>query len=132
MTDDMKTLIAMAITASDNAYVPYSNYRVGALLRSMDGRLFTGCNIENASYPASICAERTALVKAVSDGAQSFDLMIVATRNGGEPCGICRQMVSEFASTMRVLIVTFAGDVVLDTSMAELLPHSFTPADLDE
>lgn len=132
MTEELKPLIDRAIEASENAYVPYSNYRVGAVLRGIDGTLYTGCNVENASYPAGICAERTALVKAVSEGAREFDLMIVATRNGGEPCGICRQMVSEFAPTMRVLMVNFAGEIVLDTSMEELLPHSFTPADLEE
>lgn len=131
MSADLQPLIAQAIAASDNAYTPYSHYRVGALLRGADGTLHTGCNVENASYPVTICAERTALVKAISAGVRDFDLLIVATRNGGEPCGMCRQMLSEFAPTLRVLIVTFAGETVLDTTMTALLPHSFTPTDLD-
>lgn len=125
MTDLIQPYIQQAIQASEKAYIPYSQYAVGALLRGTDGTIYTGCNVENASYPATICAERTALVKAVSEGTRTFDLLIVATRNGGEPCGICRQMLSEFAPDMRVVIVTFEGDIVLDTTMDALLPNSF-------
>jgi cytidine deaminase len=130
MIDNLTLLIGKAIEASRKAYVPYSNYRVGALLLSTDGRQFTGCNVENAAYPACICGERTALVKAVSEGAQSFDLIVVATKNGGSPCGLCRQMLYEFSPNMRVVCVSFDGKITIDTPLSELLPYGFGPSSL--
>lgn len=130
MKENVTLIIGKAMEASRRAYVPYSNYRVGALLLAKDGRQFTGCNVENASYPATICAERTALVKAVSEGAQEFDLLVVATKNGGSPCGICRQMLYEFAPNLRVICVSFEGEVSIDAPLNELLPHGFGPHEL--
>lgn len=128
MTDATLTdLLPRAIWAADNAYVPYSNYAVGAVLRATDGTLFTGCNVENSAYPACICAERTALVKAVSEGHRTFDLLVVATRNGGSPCGHCRQMLFEFAPDMRVVLIDFDATVRLETTLRDLLPHGFGP-----
>lgn len=127
----LQPLIEAAIRATENAYIPYSHYPVGAALETADGRVFTGCNIENASYPATICAERTALVKAVSEGARQFTTMVVATRDGGSPCGICRQMVSEFGVDVRVLLVTLEGKIIHDTTLAALLPLNFTHDSLD-
>ena len=124
-------LIQQAISASENAYVPYSNYAVGAALLASDGTLYTGCNVENAAYPATICAERTALVKAVSTGARQFDTLVVATRNAGSPCGICRQMLSEFAPDLRVLIVDFDGTLHTETTLRQLLPDNFDAGKLD-
>lgn len=132
MNHNITLLIGQAVAASRHAYAPYSEYAVGAALVGTDGQTFTGCNVENASYPASICAERGALMKAVSEGVQKFDVIVVATRNGGSPCGVCRQMLSEFGIDLRVITVTFEGDIVLDTTLAALLPHSFAPQHLQE
>lgn len=130
MDNNDKLLIENAIKASKHAYAPYSNYPVGAGLRSVDGTLFTGCNVENAAYPAGICAERTALVKAVSEGYREFDALVVATQNGGSPCGVCRQMLYEFAPQLRVLLVDFDGNVCNEITLADLLPLGFGPSSL--
>ncbi|MBK8024136.1 MAG: cytidine deaminase [Chloroflexi bacterium] len=131
MTDlSLKSLIRAALDASTRAYIPYSGYPVGALLRATDGTLFTGCNIENASYPATICAERTALVKAVSEGYRQFDLIVVTTPNGGSPCGICRQMLYEFAPDMRVILANDREEIVYDGPLTSLLPLGFGPTSL--
>ena len=126
MKDNLTLHIGRAIEASRRAYAPYSNYKVGAVLVSADGeQVFTGCNVENASYPATICAERTALVKAVSEGIREFRGIVVATLNGGSPCGVCRQMLYEFSSEMQVICVNFDGDITIDTTLEKLLPHGF-------
>jgi len=127
---DIKPLLAAAQAAREHAYVPYSDYAVGAALRAADGAVFTGCNVENASYPASICGERTALVKAVSEGARAFDALVVVTENGGPPCGVCRQMLFEFSPGMRVVCVDDAGKITVDATLADLLPHGFGPSQL--
>lgn len=129
---DTKTLIEAAVKVAHNAYAPYSNYHVGAALHAESGAIFTGCNVENASYPATICAERSALVKAVSEGQRTFDTLVVATRNGGYPCGICRQMLYEFAPTLRVIIVDMDGKVIDDTTLNALLAHGFGPLALNK
>jgi len=130
MEDSLKTLIQTAIKASENAYIPYSHYAVGAVLVAPDGQEFTGCNVENASYPASICAERTALVQAVNAGVQQFETIVIATKNGGSPCGICRQMLFEFSPDLRVVCVDFEGNIHIDQPLNELLPHGFGPSSL--
>lgn len=131
MSDAPKPIINAAIAAADHAYMPYSHYPVGAALVAADGTVFTGCNVENAAYPAAICAERTALVKAVSEGVRDFDLIVVATNNGGSPCGVCRQMLYEFAPQLRVVCVTAAGEITIDTTLDKLLPHGFGPESLE-
>ncbi|MBZ0298827.1 MAG: cytidine deaminase [Anaerolineae bacterium] len=123
-------LVQAAITAAEHAYAPYSHYPVGAALRAGDGTIFTGCNVENASYPATICAERTALVKAVSEGQRQFDLIAVVTRNGGFPCGICRQMLYEFAPDLRIIVANLDGEILNDAPLSDLLAHGFGPAHL--
>ncbi len=131
MTDhDLKTFIDRALAASENAYAPYSNYPVGAVLVTPDGEVFSGCNVENAAYPAGICAERTALVKAVSEGQRQFETIVIATKNGGTPCGMCRQMLYEFAPNLRVVCVDGHGEIMLDTPLDQLLLHGFGPASL--
>jgi cytidine deaminase len=130
--DSTQALIQQAIDASTYAYIPYSQYPVGAALLSMDGRIFTGCNIESAAYPAGICAERTALFKAVSEGVKTFQAIAVVTRGGGSPCGICRQAMAEFAPTMRVIIADLDGKIHHDTTLDVLLPLNFGPSDLAE
>ncbi|MBL8132654.1 MAG: cytidine deaminase [Anaerolineae bacterium] len=133
MTDPhLIPLIRQAREASLRAYIPYSGYPVGALLRAADGTLFTGCNVENAAYPATICAERTALVKAVSEGYRTFDLLIVYTPNGGSPCGVCRQMLYEFAPGLRVLLVDDREAIVYDGALTDLLPRGFGPTSLPD
>ena len=128
MTDKtVSDLVAQAIRAADHAYVPYSNYHVGAALRAADGTVYTGCNVENSAYPACICAERTALVKAVSEGQRAFDLLVVATRNAGSPCGHCRQMLYEFAPNLRVVMADFDGNIRAEATLSELLPYGFGP-----
>lgn len=128
---NIKSLIEQAVAASANAYIPYSNYPVGAALLATDGTVFTGCNVENASYPATICAERTALVKAVSEGRRSFKTLVVATRNAGSPCGICRQMLYEFSPDMQVVLVDLAGNIHHEMQLADMLPAGFGPSSLD-
>jgi cytidine deaminase len=128
---DESALIQAAIVASQHAYIPYSRYPVGAALVAADGRVFTGCNIENASYPAGICAERTALVKAISEGARAFSRIIVATSNGGSPCGICRQMMYEFAPDMEVVLVDMTGQVHHRLPLRDLLPLGFNRDSLE-
>lgn len=128
---DIRALLDAAIAASQRAYVPYSRYPVGAALRAADGTVYTGCNVENASYPATICGERTALVKAVSEGRRAFDLLVLVTRNGGSPCGICRQMLYEFAPALRVVIADLDGQIHAEYRLSDLLPGGFGPAFLE-
>lgn len=124
------TLVEDAIAAAHRAYAPYSHFRVGAALATPDGSIFTGCNVENASYPAGICAERNALFHAVSTGSQTFETIVIATINGGSPCGICRQALFEFAPTLRVVCVNFQGEITLDQPLDALLPAGFGPVNL--
>ncbi|HRF93642.1 MAG TPA: cytidine deaminase [Aggregatilineales bacterium] len=131
MTDSAtQQLIERAITASQNAYAPYSGYYVGAALLAENGKVFTGCNVENATYPAGICAERTALVKAISEGVREFSTIVVVTRAGGTPCGICRQMLYEFSPNLRVIIADMAGEIYHDMPLTDLLPYGFSGGDL--
>jgi cytidine deaminase len=123
-------LIDLANEARRRAYAPYSRYRVGAALRTSSGRIFTGVNVENAAYPTTICAERVAVFKAVSEGEMDFDVIAVVTDNGGAPCGSCRQVLSEFGLHTRVLIADGSGKLVRETSVDELLPGAFRPDDL--
>ena len=120
-----KELYGIAVQAMACAYAPYSNFRVGAALLTEDGRVFTGVNVENATYGATICAERTAIVKAVSEGASGFVKIAVASSGGkAMPCGICRQVLAEFARDIEVLTGDDAEHVE-QYRLAELLPYSF-------
>ncbi|MCS6836808.1 MAG: cytidine deaminase [Anaerolineae bacterium] len=129
---ETQALIEQAIAAAQYAYIPYSRYAVGAALLAKGGQRYSGCNVENAAYPACICAERTALVKAISEGQRHFVAIAVATRDGGSPCGLCRQMLFEFAPDLRVLICDFAGKVHHDLPLRALLAHGFGPERLLE
>ncbi|MCJ7715213.1 MAG: cytidine deaminase, partial [Anaerolineales bacterium] len=115
-----------------NAYAPYSNYQVGAALLTSTGKVFTGVNVENAAYPDSICAERSAVFNAVSAGERSFEAIAVATRNGGTPCGSCRQVLSEFGLDIEVLLVDENGNLTQQNTVNDLLPGAFQPHDLNE
>ena len=119
-------LLDMARDAMSRSYSPYSHYPVGAALLCKDGRIFTGCNIENASFGCTICAERTAMVKAVSEGALEFEKIAIATRETpGWPCGICRQFMSEFAPNLQVIVTWQDGQFTESSSLDSLLPHQF-------
>ena len=130
-------LIRQAIEVREKAYTPYSHFKVGAALLSKDGRVFRGCNIENAGYTPSNCAERTAFFKAVSEGVLEFEtIAIVAAPEGGElirtaPCGVCRQVMMEFCepATFRVLLAKSPEDYEVWT-LERLLPFGFGPKDL--
>jgi cytidine deaminase len=129
---DKLDLMQRAIKARDNAYTPYSKFNVGAALLSKDGEIFEGCNIENASYGLTNCAERTAIFKAVSEGTRGFTAIAIAADTEGpcSPCGACRQVIAEFcAPTMPVYLTNLKGDV-LETTVEALLPGAFTPEDL--
>lgn len=124
-------LLRHAVQAMAASYSPYSHYRVGACLLAEDGRVFTGCNVENASYSLAICAERTALTKAISEGVRHFTAIAIAAEGSAPyPCGACRQMLNEFAPGLRVL-VTWDGQVQ-ETTLAALLPHGFGPNSLPQ
>jgi cytidine deaminase len=129
--EERLALIDLANEARRRAYAPYSNYQVGAALRTHTGRIFTGCNVENAAYPTSMCAERIAIYKAVSEGEKAFEVIAVVTPNGGMPCGGCRQVMAEFGLDTVVLIADGEGRQVLETTVSGLLPGAFTPKDLE-
>ena len=106
LTDEIRTqLIEAAIDARKWAYAPYSNYLVGAALLTTSGRIYDGVNVENAAYPATICAERVAVFKAVSEGERNFVALAVITANGGSPCGSCRQVLAEFGLDTKVIMM---------------------------
>jgi cytidine deaminase len=128
--EERRLLIDLAIEARRRAYAPYSNYPVGAALRTKSGRVFTGCNVENAAYPTGMCAERVAVFKAVSEGEQEFEVLAVVTSNGGSPCGGCRQVLAEFGLDTLILIADSNGHLVQETTVSGLLPGAFTPRDL--
>jgi cytidine deaminase len=128
--EDRKALIDLANESRKLAYVPYSNYPVGAALRTKTGRIYTGVNVENAAYPHTMCAERVAIFKAVSEGETEFEVITVVTNNGGSPCGGCRQVMAEFGLDTIVLIADGDGNLQKELTVSELLPEAFTPAHL--
>ncbi len=135
MTD--KELISLAKEAAKNAYVPYSHYTVGAALLTKDGKVYTGCNIENAAYGPTNCAERTAFFKAVSEGERDFEAIAVV---GGKeldfkdyftPCGVCRQVMMEFCHKDFRVLIGKNGEEYLDLTLGEILPYGFSPKDVN-
>ncbi|NLE77535.1 MAG: cytidine deaminase [Chloroflexi bacterium] len=122
-------LVAAAHEAIRRAYAPYSCYPVGAALLGRSGRVYTGCNVENASFPMSLCAERTAVCKAVADGERTYAALVVLSANGGTPCGACRQVLREFCEDLPILVVSAAGERRL-FCLSQLLPQAFAPSDL--
>ena len=127
---EKQALIDLANTARQRAYVPYSNYPVGAALRTKTGRIFTGVNVENAAYPQTMCAERVAVFKAVSEGEKEFEVISVVTDNGGSPCGGCRQVLAEFGLDTIVLMADRNGKLIKELTVRELLPEAFMPEHL--
>lgn len=126
-----RELAELAYGMLDKSYCPYSKFPVGAALLCADGQVFTGCNVENAAYGSTICAERTALVKAVSEGHRAFVTLAVVGK--GEdfcwPCGACRQMLREFAPNLEIVVGNGKKELTV-TTLPELLPHSFGPESL--
>jgi cytidine deaminase len=120
-------LAARAVQARQWAYAPYSNYHVGAALLTASGKIYDGVNVENAAYPSTICAERTAVVKAVSEGERHFVAIAVSSANGGSPCGACRQVLAEFGLDTAVLLVDGAETITQRTTLRDLLPLAFGP-----
>lgn len=137
MTD--AELIRAAFAAREHAYVPYSNFMVGAALLGASGRVYTGCNIENASYTPTNCAERTALFKAVSEGERAFTAIAIVGSHRGRvntlvtgPCGVCRQALYEFTGpSLRVIMAKSETDYI-ERTLGELLPFGFGPANVQE
>ncbi len=128
--EDRKFLLELANEARRRAYAPYSGYKVGSALRTKSGRIFTGVNVELAAYPQTMCAERVAVYKAVSEGEREFEVISVVTDNGGTPCGGCRQVLAEFGLDTIVLIGDGNGKLLQETTVGKLLPGAFTPKDL--
>ena len=124
-------LCTLAIKSMNNAYSPYSGYKVGAALLCDNGKVFTGCNVENSSYGATVCAERTAIFKAVSDGERDFSMLAVAGGKENElsdkflPCGICRQVMSEFCKPEFIVLVVTSENTYKEFTLSELLPNAF-------
>lgn len=125
-------LVALAMLARERAYAPYSGFHVGAALLAKSGKVYTGCNIENASYPLTMCAEVVAVGKAVSEGERRFEAIAVVTETGATPCGACRQVLREFGGTsgeLRVIVADTGGQAQV-YAVADLLPAAFTPDQL--
>ena len=125
-------LCTLAIKSMNNAYSPYSGYEVGAALLCDNGKVFTGCNVENSSYGATVCAERTAIFKAVSDGERDFSMLAVAGGKENElsdkflPCGICRQVMAEFCKPEFTILVVTGQSTYKEFALSELLPNAFS------
>ena len=130
MTD--QALVALSFEMQKRSYVPYSRFPVGAALLCQDGTVFTGCNVENAAYGSTLCAERTALVKAVSEGHTDFSAIAISSQGDDYcwPCGSCRQMLYEFAPKLKVLAARRDGQFQ-SVTLDQLLPHGFGPHSLD-
>lgn len=128
-----KELLELAEKARDNAYVPYSNFKVGAAVLTTDNKVFTGCNIECASFGATNCAERTAIFKAISEGHKNIKKIAIASSNSENnqktfPCGICRQVIIEFGFDIKIVTGYSKGEIY-ECSIKELLPNYFTSSD---
>jgi cytidine deaminase len=123
-------LISLAQEVRKNAYAPYSNYAVGAALLTDSGTFYEGANVENAAYPTSICAERSAIFNAVSNGERKIVALAVVTHSGASSCGACRQVLSEFGEDALLLMVNEKGKVILEICLRDFHPHSFGPQDL--
>ena len=131
MKIDFEKLIEAARGARQNAYAPYSKYLVGAAALGKSGKVFSGCNVENAAYPSGLCAERVAIFKGVSEGEREFIALAVVTKNAGSPCGGCRQVLSEFAEDdAEIVLVDDAGKIRKRFLLKEILPDRFGPQHL--
>ena len=133
-----RELCNLAIQARENAYAPYSGFRVGAALLCADGQVFTGCNVENAAFSPTVCAERTALFKAVSEGNREFVMLAVAGGKGETlspatpPCGVCRQALSEFCAPSMPVLLVESEEAHTAVTLGDLLPYAFSAARVNE
>jgi len=118
-------LVRIASQVRKWAYTPYSNYQVGAAVLTDSGRIYDGVNIENAAFPVTVCAERTAIFKAVSNGERKFQAIAVVTKDGGMPCGSCRQVMAEFSPEMLVIMADDKGKITAEKKLSGLLPGAF-------
>jgi cytidine deaminase len=127
-----KELIEKAIEAREKAYVPYSNFLVGAAVKTKEGKIFTGCNIESASFTPTICAERTALSKAISEGYKEIEAIAVvgSFEEYTFPCGVCRQFIVEFGKDIKIIVAKNTDEYKI-YQISDLLPHSFGPEDIN-
>ena len=128
--EEKQSLIDLANEARRRAYVPYSKYPVGSALRTKSGRLYTGVNVENAAYPQTMCAERVAIFKAVSEGETEFEVIAVVTNNGGSPCGGCRQVMAEYqnrqSSPIQIMFESGENKILLCNKVDDILPFIFS------
>ncbi len=134
---DNKTLVKEALAAREMAYTPYSGFAVGAALLTKDGKVYRGCNIENASYTPTICAERTAFFKAVSEGVREFEAIAIVGGPAGKPpmdycypCGVCRQVMAEFCKNDFTVLIGKSEDEIREHTLIEILPYCFREEDL--
>ncbi len=134
---DNKTLVKEALAAREMAYTPYSNFAVGAALLTKDGKIYRGCNIENASYTPTNCAERTAFFKAVSEGEKEFAAIAVVGGPAGKPpvdfcypCGVCRQVMAEFCDDDFIVLIGKSEDEIREHTLSDILPYTFREKDL--
>lgn len=123
-------LAKQAASARELAYAPYSKFKVGAAILGSNGMVYTGCNVENASYGMSMCAERVALYKAISRGHKSIQSIAISLPGSGSPCGACRQALHEFNPSMEVYLADESGRILHETKLNMLLPHAFGPENL--
>ncbi len=126
MSETRDLLARKALEVRENAYAPYSGYSVGAALFANNGKIYMGCNVENASYGLTNCAERTATFAMVADGCQQIEAIAIATENSGSPCGACRQVLAEFSADIPVYLVDSNGNIS-DYTLYQLLPFHFAP-----
>lgn len=126
----MKRLIKKAIAAQKLAYAPYSQYAVGAALMTTSGKIYTGSNVESASYSLTMCAERNAIFKSVTEGHRDIATLVVVTKDSGFPCGACRQVMNEFNPNMVIIVANSEGKTLFEKHLYEILPHAFGPSNL--
>lgn len=131
VSSEWRALLDAALAARQNAHAPYSHFPVGAAVRGGSGRIYSGCNVENASSGLTVCAERVAVWKAISEGEREIVALAVVTATGAMPCGACRQVLSEFAQDLPILVADTAGRARL-TSLAALYPQPFSRANLGD
>jgi len=128
--EEKRRLVQTALEVRELAYAPYSQYKVGAAALTQSGKTFTGVNVESAAYPTTMCAERVAVFKAVSEGEREFTAIAIVTSNAGTSCGGCRQVMAEFGLDTLVIFANDRGEISQEITVRDLLPGAFTPKDL--
>ncbi len=131
LNPEQKELIELAFAAREKAYAPYSRYQVGSALKTAEGHIFTGANVENASYGLTICAERVTVFKAVTEGKDSVAMLALVTKDGGMPCGACRQVIYEFNPKAEIIISDVKRKKIMVAPLNDLMPQGFGPQNLN-